>query len=176
MKYRILYDKVFNLSHPIPIKIDEKEYIALGITILLEYRTFDSNGEEVCYIKKEEKPYDIMGRLIYENDFTVAKIKDDKISIESSDIVPMLEAISNQKYEWKIKEWYIDVFENFASEMEGFSDLPDEFQNMLCSTPIAVTEEFCNHFVTENIEQLTNTDNMNAQNCSVRWDELKKLD
>lgn len=173
MKYRILYDKVFNLSNPIPIKIDEKKYIALSISIFLEYRTFDSNGEEVFYIKKEEKPYDIMGRLIYENDFTVAKIKDDKIIIKSSDIVPMLEAISNQKYQWKIKEWYIDVFEKFASEMEEFSELPDEFQNTPCSTPISVTEEFFNHFVKEHMEQLTNTDNWNAQSCSVGWNEIK---
>lgn len=117
------------------------------------------------YTEKEEK--------IYENRFTVAKIKGNNIVIESSDIVPILEQILNQKYQWRIKEWYIDVFEKFTHEMEEFSDLPDEFQNMPCTTPIPVTEEFFNQFVKEHIEQLTNTDNLNAQCCSVGWNEIR---
>ena len=154
MEYRILYDKVFVLSKPVPIELNGKKYLVLGISIAIEHQIFDANGNEIFYHSKMEKVYNVDGFRVCENDLTRASIKDNKMIIETTDTAKILESRTNQTFRWEVKKWYIDVSEDKYS----------------CITePIAVSEEFFNDFVKKHIKELTNIDNINAQSCSVSW-------
>lgn len=150
--YRILYDKVFALSEAVPIELNGKKYFAFLLSVMIEYQTFDANGKEIFYHSEDEKPYNIDGVHIYENDFTKASIENNRVIVEATDTVKVLESLVNRTFCWAIKGWYIDIAED---------------EDPCITEPISVSEDFFNDFVKKHIKKLTNTDN--AESLSVNW-------
>lgn len=162
-QYRITYDKWFALSNPITTVIDGKLHTIEGASITIEYRTFDKDGNEIFYTKKEEKAYNIADRKIYENNFTRAYVNDQGITIETTDIAKVLQSMTNHSVQWKIDGWYLDARESAIINNMEVSLL----------TPIRVTEGFFNTFVKNHIAEFKNSTNIDAQNTCVGWKEVK---
>lgn len=157
--YRILFDRVFN-NFNYDLKYKNKE--VSGLSIYIRIKVFDKSNKEIGLSKTNDKyHHSIISDIFYNTDFTIdSDNKLLKISINCDDNFIKILLINHvSRYDISIATFTIDTF--------------DDKSHIKC-TQQEVDEKIFIEFLIDNHKDLEITDNINAQNCTYYYEEVKE--